>query len=441
MKRLVMVWALTLGLGTLSSKPAAAHGINGHIWVTDGGIERMADCEFASVLLGDPALRAAIQIGAAFPDSGYALDAGREYGETAHWEPFVDAFIRYMRATYKPPYDTFEEKQLIAFLMGFASHGMEDEVFDTIFLPKSLEAEGADQDLLDPGTDFMLIADGHATLKPDIFLPAQDLLAVYADPKINVDAEAATMDQGMFIIRNVVIALVDQDDSIDDNHRPELPWSAAHYLDPETPGSLAWEKAVIGPYLDSIWHRLHDDFQLDDVVVHTVPAEGERLLSNDHTSVDSRVSVIFGYGVWNRSLTADNVKLLDPDGKAVPAEIAYTRWGNPTSDGRMVQLRPQVDLLPDATYQVVIGKNVELIDGRNIGADLKFTVHSACGGSCPTPEAPVETPYCSAETESTAAKTEPRSSAAAGGCTAGGNQAPFWLLLAALPMVLRRRQK
>lgn len=48
------------------------------------------------------------------------------WGETAHWEPFVQASIEYMITEGSP------EKE-VAFWFGSAMHGFEDESWDSLY--------------------------------------------------------------------------------------------------------------------------------------------------------------------------------------------------------------------------------------------------------------------------------------------------------------------
>lgn len=383
MRTLFLALAIT---AVFLPKSAIAHGINGHIWVTDGATAWIRDCDLAR-LLSNTDIRPILQIGAAFPDSGYALDVGREYAETAHWEPFIEAYLRYLRTHYGPPFTSDTARKLIAFWMGAAAHGMEDEVFDTLFLQKSLEVEGTDQDLIDPGTDFMLIADGHTRLKPQVYLPGDDLVNIFAMPELGVGVTVNQMKTGMFTVKSAVINLVDQDASLDDEYRPKLPWTSQHYLDPLQPGSLAFEKFVIGPYLDALWHRLHTSFRTEDVVVQTVPMPNQPLLSTQHTSVDSWMALMFGYGVKNATLSEATVKLLDAFGGMVPIKISHTRWGGHRDTGRIVVIQPQIDLAPDAQYTAVLAPGIQFVDDSTLKQELRFTFRTTCD-SCPAPQQP-----------------------------------------------------
>jgi Zinc dependent phospholipase C len=59
-----------------------------------------------------------LMAGAVFPDSGYVC--GITGGETAHWEPFLQALQKYIVKTYRP--NTPRYDQMVAFMFGVASH-------------------------------------------------------------------------------------------------------------------------------------------------------------------------------------------------------------------------------------------------------------------------------------------------------------------------------
>lgn len=171
---------------------AHAHGVNGHIWVTDRAVDLMPEGELKAVL-SEPAVREALQIGAVFPDTGYAI--GDAYGEMTHWEPFVEAFIAWVGSNRPPPWTSVEDRRLIAFFLGAAAHGMEDEIFDSLFLPLLEEHDGKGQDVSDTACDVFLIVDGHSSLKPPLWVPAPEMAAIIA--QMGHDVAEKTFVDGM----------------------------------------------------------------------------------------------------------------------------------------------------------------------------------------------------------------------------------------------------
>ncbi len=371
---------------------AAAHGINGHVHVTGWAIENLPPGELRD-FFADPEIREAAQIGASFPDSGYAIGDG--YGELAHWEPFVDGYVRHLRA--RAPFDTPEERKQVAFLMGLAAHGLQDELFDSVFLHQVHEHDGpfprtvngkeypTAQDPADPGTDAFLFTDGYLRFKPALFVPFDDVIAVMADVHGH-RVERETIDQGM---RRVKTLVIDRFHAIapvyEREMRPVIPWTAANYMDPGIPGSLTSEIAPTGAYLQALWDRLHDRWPARAVVTHTWPEAPRRLRSGDPATVDSWITLVFGAGTINGSVNTETVRLLDAGGAEVPFSLHHTRWGgSPDDSSRLVQLRPTAPLAPDAEHTVRVEPGVRLQDGRVLDVPWTYTFRTPCadGQAC-----------------------------------------------------------
>ena len=155
-------------VGLSFSGTARAHGVWNHIHVTGWAIENLEAGELREFFQEPEVFRAAV-FGAAFCDSGYAQQTGPDmaaanaYSEYSHWEPFVQAFVEWIQDNDPPPFTTLESKKRVAFLMGVAAHGMQDEIFDTLFLPKVV---------LPP---FTSNTTGHTTLVPRCFLQTQKM--------------------------------------------------------------------------------------------------------------------------------------------------------------------------------------------------------------------------------------------------------------------------
>lgn len=141
------------------SSPSQSCGIATHAWVSKEAITRV-DGElrtFAEKHLD------VIYNGSYFPDSGYSdwmCDA--HYGETAHWPPFWNDYIDYIKETCRLPNGkidlTGECGILTAFFLGAASHGLTDNWHDSHFLVTMVQMgffpdENAAQTVTDRGLD------------------------------------------------------------------------------------------------------------------------------------------------------------------------------------------------------------------------------------------------------------------------------------------------
>lgn len=366
---------------SLLCAPAAvhAHGLFGHIHVTGWAIENLPPGELRTMFEDPEVFKAALH-GAMLPDTGYALDrpAAREYGEWAHWEPFIESFVERVRTLYGPDYDTKEEQMLVAFLMGCAAHGMQDEIFDSTFLYEVEQRDGHGQDSTDPGTDGFLVLDGYFRLLPGNYLPLDELLPLFSTRPAEITAEL--IQNQVNTVRNAYV-----NDTLGPmfaagygrRARLQIPWAAANYMDPGITGSLASEVEPTMRYLQSLWERLHDRFDERDLIIHGWPDAPRRLREADHQSVASWVTVVLGEAV--RSNTASG-RLVDEDGESQPIELRYTRWGGYDSS-RILRFVPSQDLIPGEHYTVIIEPGAELIDGTRTTAAHEYMFQVACAAA------------------------------------------------------------
>ncbi len=381
------VVALTLSVAMAGApRRAAAHGLHGHIHVTGWAIENLPEGELKDIFADEDVFYAALA-GAMFPDTGYALDrpAARDYAEHSHWEPFIEDFIEYMLATYGPDYDSKHEKMMVAFLLGCASHGLQDEIFDSLFVYETEERDGRGQDLTDPGTDGFLVQDGWFRLLPEDFFPVDELLPLYAS--VNSQIDASLIQEHIRTVRNAYV-----NDLLGTRvaagfgarYRPQIPWAAAHYLDMDVPGSLASEIEPTMYHMQALWDRLHGRFDESGLVVHAFPDAPRRLRSHRHEQVASWVTMIFGKGVEQDSATAS---LLDASGLPHPFNLRYTRWGGTS---RLIRFLPTADFVPGANYTAILEPGAELVDGTvtTMSHSHDFTVD--CDPNDPLAGAPAE---------------------------------------------------
>ncbi|MCP4804634.1 MAG: zinc dependent phospholipase C family protein [Proteobacteria bacterium] len=417
---------------SLTTPDANAHGIWGHVHVTGWAVENMPDDELRQFLL-EPEVFNALLFGAVFTDTGYAIDdpAARAYSEHTHWEPFIEDYIEWMRVNDPPPWTTLESKKRVAFLMGCASHGMQDSIFDSLFLHQVELRDGAGQSETDPGTDGFLVLDDHIRFIPTEDIPFETVLELYeglsADVTREVIDEAVGLTTDVYINDDIGLTIAA---GLGEQHADAMPWGREHYMDPEVPGSLRAEIFPTMRYQQAIWARLHDELDADDVTVFAFPEEPRRLRSGDPETVDSWVTLIFGAGV---TYEGELVELLDDDGQVVPFTQANTRWG--AGHTRLVRLLPDEPLTAGGWYTARLAPGAELIDGRTTTEPYELTFQVACDDddpACPDlgdipvahvdgiPDEPVEEPdRC--------------------GCSAGATPLGIGALLAAL--LARRRTR
>jgi hypothetical protein len=371
----------------LAPLSSAGHGINGHVHVTGWAIERLPPGP-ARDFFADESVRDAAMIGAAFPDSGYAVND--HYGELAHWPPFVNAYVEWFRENIAPPFDTVEKRRHAAFVIGLACHGLQDELFDSLFLHQIREHDGAGQDEADPGTDAFLFVDGHLRFQPPLYFPGEAIVQVMERAHGHA-VDAATVGEGMERVKFLVIDNFSAlGPSLDARYRPLLPWSSEHYLDPDIPGSLGAEVPATAAFIEAVFRRLHDDFPVSALAVHQWPTLRRRLRSLEPDTVDAWSTLVFGAGVVLGSLTTDTVELVGPGGERAPVRVTGQRWGGSADSAtRLVSVRPQERLLPDSEYTLRLLPGVRLVDGRTLDAAWETTIRTPCDPAC-APDAPID---------------------------------------------------
>jgi MYXO-CTERM domain-containing protein len=365
--------------------PALAHGIFGHVHVTGWAIENLPDGELRD-FFADPEVFNAALFGAAFTDSGYwqthpdKVEAARAYSEHTHWEPFIEDFVEWVATNDPPPWDDYESRMRVAFLMGCASHGMQDEIFDSLFLHHVEHQDAGSQDNADPGTDGFLALDGYIHFSPDQYIPMETLLELYAVLPENV-TEQTVLDAVKIMTSTYVndglgpaIAA-----SLGEEYEADLPWTRIHYLDPEVPGSLRAEVFPTARYLEALWKRLHGELSPEDTVIYTFPDPPRRLYGVEAASPDPWVTLIYGIGVSKSSVAATwkaEGEAPEEPGPDVPFLLKGTRWGSYWT--RLHRLQPQVSPTPAQWYEVIWGPGAERIDGPVTSEPYAFTFQAPC---------------------------------------------------------------
>lgn len=412
---------------------AAAHGLWGHIHVTGWAVENMPDDELRAFLYDDPEVFNALLFGATFADTGYARDVpgSREYSEHAHWEPFVEDFVEWIRVNDPPPWTTPESKRRVAFLLGCASHGLQDSIFDSLFLAHIEEHDGAGQEEADPGTDGFLVADGHIRFLPEQDIPMTTVLELFAEVSPDISEEVISGS-----VRLTTAAYINDElglsvaEGFAARYADIIPWARGHYLDASVPGSLRSEIYPTMRYQQAIWDRLHDRFDANGATVYAFPDAPRRLRTHMSASTGSWVTLVFGAGV---RYEGDLVELLDAEGAVVPFSQANTRWG--ADHTRLLRILPTEDLQPGGWYTARLRDGAALIGGETSTEPWEITFQVACEESddpqCP-PVVPAREPSIDGIPEVPAeAETD------GCGCASSGSAfAPWWLL----PVLAWRRR-
>ncbi len=426
-----------VALATLAgpATPARGNGDNSHDWISLQAIEHLPEGRLKE-LLRDPELQLLLLDGSIFPDGGYVIED--DYGEMAHWEPFVDAYRRWITERFDPPYTRGEAVRHVAYLFGIASHGMADQVFDSQFVKMAevYDAENWGEGLIDgfdTASDVILVAETGLDLEWDPYVPADDLSALYAD-RLDYSVDAYTLETAQDMLHRMVLAYprdtgLDQPGKVQD-YRDQYPWGSANLMDPMVPGSPPCEAVAVAAYWQSMWFRLQGQ-NGPDLVVATVPGDGGLGQPTDHSLIESEVVIVFGQGMDPSTLGPGSVTVA-AGGVDHPIEVDL--WHGP--DTNIVRLLPQADWAADTDYTVTLHPGIAAEDGEALTEPIQFTFSTRAAGADAPPPCTDPTPFLG----------EPEIAEPSGsGCTVApgraGRAALPWLLAGLLFAIGRRRHR
>lgn len=385
---------LAVAAVAMSAPGAGAAGITTHRWMAETAIDQVTSAELATLLHDNLVM---VQTGAGFPDVGYT--AGNTYGETAHWQRFVDHLIDAIRARADCGSLTDPAgpcAPLIAFTFGIAAHGMGDEVFDWLFEPN-----GPDRDeywtgvptATDTGaeTQMDLVAIGrYGVERPEAGTVPDEALVLQAF----VDSGQGGVTSSQFGLVGMLPMLWDVEKGWADEHLADveaaMPWMSANLV--TAPGGVDFAATAIAGYWDSEWGRLLGD-QPETRVSITYPAPGETGVPATGWDRDSfqpgtapgrggarnRVAAVLtsarpytgasgGIAVSNElpvgSMTITDVATGDP----VPLKSGYPKSVPYGSDGgeHMIDTQPAGNLAMCTWYRVDVSGQVPVMDARGL---------------------------------------------------------------------------
>ena len=251
-KRSICLSVLAVAV-TLVPKAGLAHGGLGHIQVTAWAVENLPQSELRSFLANEEVFNS-ILLGSAYPDIGYYPglkypELARQFAEYSHWPNFTESFIQWIRENDPPPWTSLESRKRIAFMLGAASHGFQDEVFDSLFLDQIAHHDEVGQSEADSGTDGFLVMDLLIGTIPESDVPLYALLDLYNDSgefdeEIVDDHILSSFDTmtDLYIDEGAgpVLAQVAANSLMD-----VLTWTRENYMNPEIPGSLHAEVCLL----------------------------------------------------------------------------------------------------------------------------------------------------------------------------------------------------
>lgn len=336
----------------LTPLSAAANGLSTHVWISLKARERVEPGELFD-FINDPHLVDALVAGTAFPDGGYAV--GHAYGELAHWEPLQLAYLEWIKTNYSPPY-TGDGAKHAAFFLGMFSHGMADQVFDSLYLER---AKIYDRDSnwaelsVDEATDVVFSGTVGPQPNPQHFVPAEAFVEVLAsNNQLTVDPATIERGESLAGFAVAIVGMLGTDRDAVRKYSGQFPWATAHLFDPQVPGRPEEEALMVARYWKKAWALLHDQ-PFDDLVLGTVPADGAFEHARDAASIEARVSVIFAARQTRENVVPARFRVVSKSGAVIPVETDLY-YG---TDSHVVHLIPQESFAENEDYVVTVDES------------------------------------------------------------------------------------
>lgn len=340
----------------------------------------------------------AFENGSFFPDSGYAV--GHPYGEFAHWARFRLAFLDYLRVTYDGDYSSPIAQQEVSFFLGFCSHGLADQSYDTTILARSFEVDGPE-----PG-DFPVdqYADYFITIDQDIVFGIDGMgpfpaLAQVLSESMGMPVEASVPMDGMAIMSAVAMIQGSPDVVRGDLYErawSEYPWLGTHIYNDDAMGSLPWLGALVAEQWQVLWRRLHNTDDINaDILLRTVPEDGGVNWPVDQSESDAygRIAIFTGYAL-DMELAAPLLHLRDDEGADVPVTF-HTAYGG--RERSLIFLRPREALEYDSVYTVEIDSDLSTLEDLRTTAPIAFSFRTRCADESLADCAPLDPPLVTGE--------------------------------------------
>jgi hypothetical protein len=390
--------------------PALANGQTTHLWITEQARSHLSDGALAELLTAESA---ALRVGTMFPDGGYAI--GHDYGEVAHWEPFQELFRDWIMDNFDD-IESEEAAPYVAFYMGLASHGMADQVFDSMYMERSriYDAEHgwvSESHSLDTSQDIVFGSLTGGQPLSEFELPGV-LPSLFNEAGIDVDMSTLQSGQGWLEIAVTGVSVTSQDPDLVELHSEAFPWGCSHLLDEDVAGAPPMEAEIVARYWQALWAELSGE-EVDLKVIGQWPREGATGHSDDVEDVEARLSVVFNKGMYEAAISS-RVFHVESDEQELPIELDLFYW----TYSHVVNISPTEGWLEEADHQLVIAGDIEATDGRRLSQPftLNFSTRPDASGM--------------------------NTSATACGCTAARSSAPTWLLtiLGTLALILTRRR-
>jgi len=374
----LVVQLLSLSVALLvvaGPNPARANGNFSHVWVATDALQYLEAGDLQDLLTRDD-LREILRNGAMYPDGGYAIGDG--YGELSHWEPFHLTYLDWIRTNYAPPWSD-EAARHIAFLMGMATHGLSDQLYDGMYLTRHAHYDENGSGAyplggVDGATDSCFAGTQGAMALPEPWVPAEVLAPLY--DVLGHQVDATTIEGGHNLVQVAIMVANDAAEHPDvlDDLLAIYPWACGHQNDASVPGSPPTHGPAVARYWGVLWDRLHGYEGFDQPLLSAF-STGMTLydVPEDAGTPDSWVSFAMPHGLDPGTVNAGTVAVTNGDGDEHPVDL-HVYYG---FNSHLVNIKPQENWSPDTDYTVTISPPLASWEGAPLGAPLSFGFSTA----------------------------------------------------------------
>jgi hypothetical protein len=337
---------------------AFANGQSTHCWISEQARVLLPAGELSQLML-NVENEIYWRNGSMFPDGGYPI--GDDYGEIAHWEPFLMTYMDWIKTEFSYPYST-EAQQHIAFLMGMASHGMADQSFDSMYMSRSWVYD-VDQDWeksMDEATDVVFVAQTHSQSVEELWIPP-DIFSQFYEENFNhlISHETMYMGQKFLEIALFYVEQSSQNEELVSSYETQFPWATNNLFDELISGSPPTESILVAKYWQYLWEELQNDTTIEPTVLSLYPFENLDMLAMEHQNIESRWTIVFSSALNGDIFSKEFFSIQNSQHEEIPFDIDLFYGDN----SHIVHLMPLEDWRHEE-YRLTVSK--DLIFSRDV---------------------------------------------------------------------------
>lgn len=336
--------------------PVWAGGMSIHMFQSDKAYQQLDESDLKTLLTTH---KEAWITGTQYPDAGYSPSffgkSRHVWGEASHWAPFILQYLAVVKEQCHGRYLIDPEcGKLAAHLLGAAAHGIQDQVFDSLFVTKVSEVDHKGQETTDIGLDMVLLMEHNrkAFVPKHWYVPESQLEEVYR--RMGFTHEEANRKQIHFT--SLISAAGNKGERVAAPllywyYKSLMPWGSRNYM--RYPGGVEFGGKVTANLWRYLWLRLNDLPLPRTPAVTLLPTAGAANVAIDKRNTDMQISVTFDRYIIPYSANRDSVQMVDEFGHVVAGRIGlFASADSVTAEANIIYFRPDELLLPDTRYTV-----------------------------------------------------------------------------------------